>query len=52
MFYYSALLLWPQQIAQFFTTDITYAGWLSVSQAPVATAVVVRIKWRLFKSTC
>ncbi|EPE02852.1 trichothecene efflux pump [Ophiostoma piceae UAMH 11346] len=33
MFYYSALLLWPQQISRFFTTDIHYAGWLSTTVA-------------------
>lgn len=29
MFYYSAVLLWPQQISAMFTTDADYAGWLS-----------------------
>lgn len=29
MFYYSAVLLWPQQISAMFTTDANYAGWLS-----------------------
>ncbi|KAK0388942.1 hypothetical protein NLU13_2519 [Sarocladium strictum] len=29
MFYYSAVLLWPQQVQALFTSDITYAGWLS-----------------------
>ncbi|CAK7217084.1 hypothetical protein SCUCBS95973_003031 [Sporothrix curviconia] len=33
MFYYSAVLLWPQQIQHFFTTDITYGGWLSCTVA-------------------
>ncbi|KAH8650071.1 fungal trichothecene efflux pump [Xylariales sp. PMI_506] len=33
MFYYSAVLLWPQQIAALFTKDITYAGWLSCTVA-------------------
>ena len=33
MFYYSAVLLWPQQIRHFFTTDITYGGWLSCTVA-------------------
>ncbi|KJR88486.1 siderophore iron transporter [Sporothrix schenckii 1099-18] len=33
MFYYSAVLLWPQQIRHFFTTDITYGGWLSTTVA-------------------
>lgn len=31
MFYYSAVLLWPQQVSVMYTTDIDYAGWLSVS---------------------
>jgi hypothetical protein len=31
MFYYSAVLLWPQQIQALYTKDVTYAGWLSVS---------------------
>jgi hypothetical protein len=35
MFYYSALLLWPQQINAMYTTDIIYSGWLSVSTRPV-----------------
>jgi hypothetical protein len=29
MFYYSAVLLWPQQVSAMFTTDTNYAGWLS-----------------------
>ncbi|KAI1843562.1 hypothetical protein JX265_007346 [Neoarthrinium moseri] len=33
MFYYSAVLLWPQQVQALFTTDITYAGWLSCTVA-------------------
>ena len=33
MFYYSAVLLWPQQIRHFFTTDVTYGGWLSCTVA-------------------
>ncbi|KAK2061716.1 fungal trichothecene efflux pump [Colletotrichum caudatum] len=31
MFYYSAVLLWPQQVQALYTTDITYAGWLSTT---------------------
>jgi hypothetical protein len=31
MFYYSAVLLWPQQVKNFYTSDVEYAGWLSVS---------------------
>lgn len=31
MFYYSAVLLWPQQIRSLYTTDVEYGGWLSVS---------------------
>lgn len=30
MTYYSAVLLWPQQVQALFTTDIIEAGWLSV----------------------
>lgn len=33
MFYYSAVLLWPQQVQALFTTDVTYAGWLSSTVA-------------------
>ncbi|KPM38189.1 hypothetical protein AK830_g8362 [Neonectria ditissima] len=33
MFYYSAVLLWPQQVQALFTKDITYAGWLSCTVA-------------------
>ncbi|KAH8176649.1 fungal trichothecene efflux pump (TRI12) domain-containing protein [Sarocladium implicatum] len=33
MFYYSAVLLWPQQVQALFTSDITYAGWLSCTVA-------------------
>ncbi|CAK7208645.1 hypothetical protein SBRCBS47491_000162 [Sporothrix bragantina] len=29
MFYYSALILWPSQVTAMFTTDVTYAGWLT-----------------------
>lgn len=29
MVYYSSILLWPQQVQALFTSDITYAGWLS-----------------------
>ncbi|GAP85261.1 putative trichothecene efflux pump [Rosellinia necatrix] len=38
MFYYSAVLLWPQQVRALFTTDITYGGWLSAT-VPSATAI-------------
>lgn len=33
MFYYSAVLLWPQQVQALYTTDVTYAGWLSCTVA-------------------
>ncbi|KAL9947341.1 hypothetical protein ACHAQF_007394 [Verticillium nonalfalfae] len=33
MFYYSAVLLWPQQVQALYTRDITYAGWLSTTVA-------------------
>ncbi|KAF5004796.1 hypothetical protein FDECE_8735 [Fusarium decemcellulare] len=33
MFYYSAVLLWPQQVQALFTKDVTYAGWLSCTVA-------------------
>ncbi|KAK1771568.1 fungal trichothecene efflux pump [Phialemonium atrogriseum] len=33
MFYYSAVLLWPQQVQALYTKDITYAGWLSSTVA-------------------
>ncbi|KXJ90410.1 fungal trichothecene efflux pump [Microdochium bolleyi] len=49
MFYYSAVLLWPQQIQALFTTDITYAGWLSctVASSTALGQIVagVIIKW-------
>jgi hypothetical protein len=38
MFYYSAVLLWPQQVQALYTKDVTYAGWLSVS-FPYSTTV-------------
>ncbi|KAJ3570048.1 hypothetical protein NPX13_g5864 [Xylaria arbuscula] len=38
MFYYSAVLLWPQQVKALFTSDITYGGWLSAT-VPSATAI-------------
>ncbi|KAK1479764.1 fungal trichothecene efflux pump [Colletotrichum tamarilloi] len=38
MFYYSAVLLWPQQVQALYTTDITYGGWLSSTVAS-ATAL-------------
>ncbi|CRJ81712.1 hypothetical protein BN1708_001955 [Verticillium longisporum] len=33
MFYYSAVLLWPQQVQALYTRYITYAGWLSTTVA-------------------
>lgn len=33
MFYYSAVLLWPQQVQALYTSDLTYAGWLSSTVA-------------------
>lgn len=48
MFYYSAVLLWPQQVQALFTTDVTYAGWLSCTVAAstalgqVCAGVIVR----------
>ncbi|KAL6404285.1 fungal trichothecene efflux pump [Ilyonectria robusta] len=33
MFYYSAVLLWPQQVQALFTKNVTYAGWLSCTVA-------------------
>ncbi|KAI2620469.1 trichothecene efflux pump [Hypoxylon sp. NC1633] len=38
MSYYSAVLLWPQQVKALYTQDITYAGWLSCTVAS-ATAL-------------
>ncbi|KAI0409938.1 fungal trichothecene efflux pump [Xylaria palmicola] len=38
MFYYSAVLLWPQQVRSLFTSDIYYGGWLSAT-VPSATAI-------------
>ncbi|TGJ82061.1 hypothetical protein E0Z10_g6707 [Xylaria hypoxylon] len=38
MFYYSAVLLWPQQVKGLFTSDIKYAGWLSAT-VPSATSI-------------
>lgn len=38
MFYYSAVLLWPQQVRALFTKDIEYGGWLSCTVA-AATAL-------------
>ncbi|KAF2735572.1 fungal trichothecene efflux pump [Polyplosphaeria fusca] len=38
MFYYSAVLLWPQQVATMYTSDVTYAGWLSCTVS-AATAL-------------
>lgn len=33
MFYYSAVLLWPQQVRELFTQDVEYGGWLSCTVA-------------------
>lgn len=33
MFYYSAVLLWPQQVQELFTRDVEYGGWLSCTVA-------------------
>ncbi|KAI0881601.1 trichothecene efflux pump [Annulohypoxylon maeteangense] len=38
MSYYSAVLLWPQQVKALYTTDITYGGWISCTVAS-ATAL-------------
>ncbi|KAI0448870.1 fungal trichothecene efflux pump [Xylaria acuta] len=38
MFYYSAVLLWPQQVKALFTSNIYYGGWLSAT-VPSATAI-------------
>ncbi|KAF2476712.1 fungal trichothecene efflux pump [Lindgomyces ingoldianus] len=38
MFYYSAVLLWPQQVSTMYTSDINYAGWLSCTVS-AATAL-------------
>ncbi|KAI0203560.1 fungal trichothecene efflux pump [Astrocystis sublimbata] len=38
MFYYSAVLLWPQQVKALFTSDIYYGGWLSAT-VPSAVAI-------------
>ncbi|KAF2651220.1 fungal trichothecene efflux pump [Lophiostoma macrostomum CBS 122681] len=38
MFYYSAVLLWPQQVARMYTSDVTYGGWLSCTVS-AATAL-------------
>jgi len=49
MFYYSAVLLWPQQIQALFTKDVNYAGWLSctvgASTALGQIMAGVLIKW-------
>jgi hypothetical protein len=48
VFYYSAVLLWPQQVQALFTKDITYAGWLSCTVASstalgqICAGVIVR----------
>ena len=31
MFYYSAVFMWPQQVAALYTKDVEWGGWLSVS---------------------
>src|ERR1700760_717255 len=31
MIYYSMTVLWPSQVSNLYTTDIMYAGWLSVT---------------------
>jgi hypothetical protein len=56
MFYYSAVLLWPQQVQALFTKDVTYAGWLSVrkslsypSRQPL-TMIVHRCKLDSFRA--
>ncbi|KAI8622965.1 fungal trichothecene efflux pump [Xylariaceae sp. FL1651] len=51
MFYYSAVLLWPQQVRALYTTDISYGGWLSAT-VPSATAIGqivagVVLKWNV-----
>ncbi|KAF2814997.1 fungal trichothecene efflux pump [Mytilinidion resinicola] len=38
MFYYSAVLLWPQQVSTMYTSDVNYAGWLSCTVS-AATAL-------------
>lgn len=38
MFYYSAVLLWPQQVSEMYTHDVNYAGWLSCTVS-AATAL-------------
>ncbi|KAI1384229.1 putative siderophore iron transporter [Hypoxylon trugodes] len=38
MSYYSAVLLWPQQVKALYTSDITYGGWISCTVAS-ATAI-------------
>ena len=38
MFYYSAVLLWPQQVRIMFTSDVEYGGWLSCT-VPAGTAL-------------
>ncbi|KAI1076195.1 trichothecene efflux pump [Whalleya microplaca] len=38
MSYYSAVLLWPQQVQALYTKDVTYAGWISCTVAS-ATAL-------------
>lgn len=38
MFYYSAVLLWPQQVSALYTTDLAYGGWLSCTVS-AATAL-------------
>ncbi|KAF2110313.1 fungal trichothecene efflux pump [Lophiotrema nucula] len=38
MFYYSAVLLWPEQVSTMYTSDVSYAGWLSCTVS-AATAL-------------
>ncbi|KAI0169998.1 putative siderophore iron transporter [Hypoxylon sp. FL1284] len=38
MSYYSAVLLWPQQVQALYTQDVTYGGWISCTVAS-ATAI-------------
>lgn len=48
MFYYSAVLLWPQQVMSLFTTDVEYGGWLTCTVAAstalgqICAGVIVR----------
>ncbi|KAH7119864.1 fungal trichothecene efflux pump [Dendryphion nanum] len=53
MFYYSAVLLWPQQVATMYTTNVNYAGWLSctVSAATALGQVAAGGLIKLFGNT-